>query len=75
MGFDSLVLGRFHENYLELFKDKKLLEFYWDMFGNNNSEKKILTHIMALHYGYTLFIPELEDHTESVMPKFIMKLK
>ena len=75
MGFDSLVLGRMHENYLELMKEKKLNEFYWDMFGNENSNKELLTHVMALHYGYTLFLPELEEKTDSVMPLFISKLQ
>ena len=75
MGFDSLVLGRMHNDYLEKMKNEKLNEFYWDMFGNGNSNKTLLTHIMALHYGYTLFLPELEDNTESVMPQFIEKLQ
>ena len=75
MGFDSLVLGRMHENYLELMKEKKLNEFYWDMFGDGNSNKELLTHVMALHYGYTLFLPELEESTDSVMPLFISKLQ
>ena len=74
MGFDSLVLGRMHEDYLELMKMEKLNEFYWDMFGNGNSNKTILTHVMALHYGYTMFLQDLEDSPESVMSQFINKL-
>ena len=46
MGFDSLVLGRMHIDYLELMKDKKLLEFNWDMFGKGNSNKNILTSLI-----------------------------
>ena len=74
MGFDSLVLGRMHIDYLELMKDKKLLEFNWDMFGKGNSNKNILTHVLALHYGYTQFLQDLEDNVNHVMPKFINHL-
>ena len=74
MGFDSLVLGRMHEDYLELIKNQKMSEFYWDMFGNGNSNKTLLTHIMSLHYGYIMFLQDLEDNPESVMPQFIVKL-
>ena len=74
-GFEQLVLGRFHLDYLELMKKEKNDEFYWDMFGNNNSNKKILTHILALHYGYTLFLPDLEDNIDRIMPSFIKKLE
>ena len=71
MGFDSLVLGRMHHDYLDLLKEKKLLEFNWDMFGKGNSNKNILTHVLALHYGYTQFLQDLEDNVGIVLPKFI----
>ena len=74
MDFDNLVLGRMHNDYLDLMKNKKFLEFNWDMFGNDNSNKHILTHVLALHYGYTQFLQELEDNVESVMPSFIANL-
>lgn len=75
MDFDNLVLGRMHHDYLDLLKDKKFLEFNWDMFGNDNSNKHILTHVLALHYGYTQFLQDLEDNIETVMPSFITNLK
>ena len=74
MGFDNLVLGRMHNDYLDLMKNKKFLEFNWDMFGNGNSNKPILAHVMALHYGYTQFLQELEDNVDTVMPSFIANL-
>ena len=75
MGFDSLVLGRMHHDYLDLMKKNKLLEFNWDMFGNGNSNKPIFTHVMALHYGYTQFLEELENNIQTVMPQFIAKIQ
>ena len=74
-GFEQLVLGRFHLDYLEYLKKNKRYEFYWEMFGNKSSEKNILTHILALHYGYTLFLPDLENNIDRIMPSFISKLK
>ena len=74
MDFDNLVLGRMHNDYLDLMKNQKFLEFNWDMFGNGNSNKPILTHVMALHYGYTQFLQELEDNVDTVMPSFIANL-
>ena len=73
-GFDSLVLGRMHENYLDLIKNQKLTEFYWDMFGKGNLNKSLLTHIKSLHYGYIMFLQDLEDSPKTVMPQFITKL-
>ena len=75
MDFDSLVLGRMHSDYLDLMKDRKFLEFNWDMFGKGNSNKQILTHVLALHYGYTQFLQELEDNVETIMPAFITNLQ
>ena len=75
MGFDSLVMGRMHLDYLELMKKEKRLEFNWDMFGNDSSNKNILTHVMALHYGYTQFLEELENNIDSIMPSFISHLE
>jgi len=60
-----------HHDYLDLLKEKKLLEFNWDMFGKGNSNKNILTHVLALHYGYTQFLQDLEDNVGIVLPKFI----
>ena len=74
-GFEQLVLGRFHLDYLESLKKNKKNEFYWEMFGNKSSEKNILTHILALHYGYTLFLPDLENNVDRIMPSFISKLR
>ena len=74
MDFDSLVLGRMHSDYLDLMKDRKFLEFNWDMFGKGNSNKQILT-VLALHYGYTQFLQELEDNVETIMPSFIVNLQ
>ena len=59
MNFEYLVLGRIHLDFLDLMKNEKKTEFYWDPFGNNNSNKKILTHILALHYGYELYLQDL----------------
>ena len=59
MNFEYLVLGRIHLDFLDLMKNEKKTEFYWDPFGNNNSNKKILTHILALHYGFALYLQDL----------------
>ena len=59
MNFENLIIGRIHEDFLELMKNDKKLEFYWDPFGNNNSNKKILTHVLALHYGYIMYLSNL----------------
>ena len=59
LNFENLILGRMHVDYLELFQEKNWTEFYWVPFDNNNSNKKIFTHILPLHYGYSLFMKEL----------------
>ena len=63
LDFENLVLGRMHTDFLELMKSNKKTEFYWEPFGKN-SIKKILTHVMPLHYGYTLYFPELEQFND-----------
>lgn len=40
-------------------KNEKKTEFYWEPFGKN-SNKKILTHVLPLHYGYMLYLFDLE---------------
>ena len=59
LNFKNLILGRMHVDYLELFQKKNWTEFYWLPFDNNNSYKTIFTHILPLHYGYSLFQREL----------------
>ena len=57
--FENLVLGRMHVDFLELMKKEKKTEFYWEPFGNNSTNKKILTHILPMHYGYELYLLEI----------------
>ena len=59
LGFENLVLGRMHTDFLELMKNEKKIEFFWEPFGKN-SNKKILTHVLPLHYGYMLYLADLE---------------
>ena len=66
MNFDNLVLGRMHTDFLELMQKKQKTEFYWDPFGNN-SNKKILTHVLPLHYGFELYLLTLGlEHEEFI---------
>ena len=58
-GFENLVLGRMHTDFLERMKIEKKTEFYWEPFGKN-SNKKILTHVLPLHYGYMMYLTDLE---------------
>ena len=60
LNFDYLVLGRMHVDFLDVMKNNHKTEFYWEPFGKNNSNKKILTHVLPLHYGYTFFLTDLE---------------
>ena len=64
INFDNLVLGRMNADFLELMKKEKKTEFYWDPFGNKNNNKKILTHILPLHYGYDFNLPDLGQDNE-----------
>ena len=73
IGFDSLV-GRMLHDYLELLKDKKLLEFNWDILEKGNANKNILIHFLALLYCYKQFLQDLEDNVKRVMQKFISYL-
>ena len=82
LNFEYLVLGRMHEDFLELMNNNHKTEFYWDPFGNNNSNKKILTHVLPLHYGYTFFLADLElEHDDfrrnlrNILDNFINNLK
>ena len=34
LNFENLVIGRMHDNFLELLKKEKKDEFYWELFGN-----------------------------------------
>ena len=34
LNFENLVIGRMHDNFLELLKTEKKDEFYWELFGN-----------------------------------------
>ena len=68
--FENLVLGRMHMDFLEKMKQDKTIEFYWKPFDGINSSKKILTHVLALHYGYDLFFQDLglpnEDFSRNI---------
>ena len=65
LNFENLVIGRMHDNFLELLKKEKKDEFYWELFGN--PKKKIFTHVLRIHYGFQLFLPELGyQHEEFV---------
>ena len=57
LNFENLVLGRMHDDFLELMNREKKNEFYWELFGN--PKKKIFTHVLRLHYGYILFLEDL----------------
>ena len=63
--FENLVLGRMHTDFLELMKNELKTEFYWDPFGNKNSRKKILTHVLPLHYGFALFFNDLDSRNDN----------
>ena len=80
--FQNLVLGRMHLDFLELMKNEKKLEFYWKPFDNINSNKEILTHILALHYGYDLYFqdlglenPEFETNLKTNIETFFINLQ
>ena len=82
LNFKYLVLGRMHVNFLDLMKSNQKTEFYWDPFGNNNSNKKILTHVLPLHYGYTFFLGDLElshydfkKNLRNIVENFINNIK
>ena len=62
--FKYLVLGRMHIDFLELMKNETKIEFYWKPFGNQNSNKKILTHVLPLHYGFTQYMDFLGKNNE-----------
>ena len=64
LNFENLVLGRMHLDFLELMKREKKLEFYWEPFDSVNSNKKILTQVLALHYGYDLYFQDLGFENE-----------
>ena len=51
LNYDNLLLGRMHVDYLEIIKQRKIVEFEWIPFNLN---KNIFTHIMPLHYGYPI---------------------
>ena len=80
--FKYLVLGRMHLDFLELMKNEKKIEFYWKPFGNKNSNKKILTHVLPLHYGFTQYIDFLgkdnyrfKENLKRNMDKYIINIK
>ena len=51
LNYENLVLGRMHVDYLELIKERKIVEFNWVPFDLN---RNIFTHIMPLHYGFPI---------------------
>ena len=51
LNYENLVLGRMHVDYLEIIKNRKIVEFQWVPFDLN---KNIFTHIMPLHYGFPM---------------------
>ena len=73
MNFENLVLGRMHKDYLELMKDRKMTEFYWEPFGSS-SNKKILTHVLPIHYGYDLFMQNLGAYNDEFIGNIRMIL-
>ena len=65
LNFENLVIGRMHDDFLELIKRERKDEFFWESFGN--PKRKIFTHVLRLHYGYELFLPDLGfQHEEFV---------
>ena len=65
LNFENLVIGRMHDDFLELIKRERKDEFFWESFGN--PKRKIFTHVLRLHYGYVLFLPDLGfQHEEFV---------
>ena len=68
-GYENIVLGRMHLDYLELLKKNKNIEFYWQPFDNSISNKTIFTHILPRHYGFTLYQKELENKNEDFCKK------
>ena len=82
LNYDNIIMGRMHEDFLSLMKENKMTEFYWEPFGKNSNDKKILTHILPLHYGYEMYHNEMgfphEDfkvNTEIILNTFINNLK
>ena len=71
LNFENLVLGRMHFDFLELMKNELKTEFYWDPFGNNNSNKKILTHVLPLHYGFEQFFLDLSTPNDDFEKRLI----
>jgi len=53
LNFENLIIGRMHDDFLELMKKEKKLEFNWELFGN--PKKKIFTHVLAFDYGFNLY--------------------
>ena len=49
LNYDNIVMGRMHVDYLEIIKNRKIVEFNWVPFNLN---KNIFAHIMPLHYGF-----------------------
>ena len=82
LNYDNIIMGRMHEDFLSLMKENKMTEFYWEPFGKNSNDKKILTHILPLHYGYELFHIEMgflheefKENIENILNTFINNLK
>ena len=65
LNYDNLLLGRMHVDYLEIIKQRKIVEFQWVPFNLN---KNIFTHIMPLHYGYP--IQELRQYNSGFRSNF-----
>ena len=52
LNFENLVIGRMHDDFLELMRKEKKLEFNWELFGN--PKKEIFTHVLSFDYGFIL---------------------
>lgn len=76
LNYDNLLLGRMHVDYLELIKNRKIVEFQWVPFNLN---KNIFTHIMPLHYGYPMqdlksYNSHFRSNFKRILREFLTKL-
>ena len=62
LGYENLVINRIDKQEFKKRIENKTLEFFWKPL--KQKENKILTHILGLHYGVSVFSKFLYNETE-----------